>query len=282
MPNPTLSRRRLGHELRQLREAVPLTLSQVADHLDCSISKVSRIETARVAATMRDVRDMLQLYKPSDEQRELVFQLAREARQKEARWHKYGDIPDVRDFIKLEDAAESLYVYELVLIPGLLQSPEYTRLVLRANFPDLQPQEIERYVRLRRLRQSILTRADPVDLQVVIDEAALHRLVGTRLVMAGQMRNLIDACRMSNLVVQVLPFGSGIHAGMLSPFTILRFEDSASPDVVHLEHSTGDLYLTNADQLQHYWKRFERLQAMALSPVDSLAFLSDLLEKADV
>jgi hypothetical protein len=276
MTTPTLSRRRLGHELRQLREAAQLTMSEVAGHLDCSTSKISRIETARVAATVRDVRDMLELYRTTGQQRESLLQLAREARRKESRWHEYGDIPDVRDFIRLEDAAKSLCVYELLLIPGLLQTAEYTRLILAANHPELHRNEIERYVRLRRVRQSILIRRDPLVLETVIDEAAIHRLSGTRQVVQAQLNDLVAVARRPNITLQVLPFSAGIHAGMISPFTILRFPDPADPDVVHLEHAVGDLFLTNVSQVQSYKVRFERLKAMALSPGDSQALLSNL------
>ena len=223
---------------------------------------------------------MLELYQVNDQQREDLLQLARDARQKETKWHEYGDIPDVRDFIRLEDAAESLYVYELLLVPGLLQTAEYTRLILRANYPDLRQQEIERYVQLRKVRQSILSREDPPMLQALIDEAALHRLVGTPQFASKQLQGLIDSCRMPNLSFQVLPFGVGVHAGMVSPFTILRFPDRADPDVVHLEHSAGDLYLTSASQVQRYWIRLKRLQAMALTPCDSTALLRDLLRRS--
>lgn len=276
--NPTLSRRRLGHELRQLREASNLTMRDVAAHLYCSTSKVSRMETGRVAATVRDVRDMLELYNANDQQRELLLQLARDARQRETRWHEYGDIPDAREFMQLEDAAESLSIYEPLLVPGLLQSEEYTRLILRAIYPDLQPQEIERYVQLRRVRQAILIREEPVILEVVIDEAALHRLLGARPVMNEQISKLFNACHLPNLTFQVLGFNAGIHAGMTSPFTILRFPDQADPDVVLLEHSAGNLYLTSPGQVERYRMRFERLQAMALSPRDSEELLRNLLD----
>jgi hypothetical protein len=259
-------------------------MSQVAAHLDCSTSKVSRIETARVVATVRDVRDMLELFGASDQQRELLLQLARDARQRETRWNEYGDIPDaryVRDYLRLEDAAESLYVFELLLIPGLLQTQDYTRLVLRANYPDLHRRVIERYVQLRKVRQSLLTGEEPVTLQAVIDEAALHRLIGMNQVTREQIRGLIDACRMSNLTFQVLPFARGVHAGMVSAFTIFQFSDPSDPDVVHLEHSAGDLYITTVSQVQRYWLRFERLQAMALSPRDSELLLRDLLKQHD-
>ena len=188
--SPLLLRRRLGSELRRLRDAAGISTEEVAAHLYCSISKISRIETARVAATPRDVRDMLDLYKVTGQQRDALMQLASEARQKEAWWHAHGDVPDVRTYVSFEESARSISAYSAALVPGLLQAEEYARAIIGVVYPQLRPHEVERHVMLRMARQSILTGKDSPTLQAVFDEEALHRLVGGRQAMRNQVHHL--------------------------------------------------------------------------------------------
>lgn len=275
--SPTLLGRRLGSELRRLREEAGLTTDQVAGGLFCSPSKISRIETARVTATLRDVRDMLELYEVSDQQRADLLQLAHEARQKDAWWHSCRDVPDVRTFMGFERATDSIRVYESLIIPGLLQVERYAHLITRSIFPSLNHEKVARHVELRLARQALLTRDDAPTLSVVLDEAAIQRLVGMPDVIRDQLRHLTGAVQMSNITFQVLPFAAGAHGGMIGPFMILGFPHSADPDVILLEFPTGDLYLDGADQVIRYTQLFEGLQAAALPSDESAAFLAELV-----
>jgi hypothetical protein len=179
-----------------------------------------------------------------------------------------------------ERSAASICSYESLVIPGLLQVEEYTRLIIGGLFPDLTDQKVERLVELRMARQAILHGGNGVKLEVVLDEAALRRLSGERQVMRRQLRHLIDAASLPNVTVQLLPFQAGPHPGMAGPFTILGFADAADSDLVYIESSTGDVYIDQDDQLALYRTRFERLQAVALPPADSTAFLTELAEPA--
>lgn len=270
-------RRQLASELRRLRDAAGLTSKQASDHLFCTPSKISRIETGRVTANPRDVRDLLELYGANGQQREDLLRLAHEARQKETWWRAYGDVPDVRTLIAFEESAASICVYESLVIPGLLQVEDYARLILRAIFPNLPHERIERLVELRMTRQSLLEVDDPPTLEVVLDEAALHCLVSDRGVRERQLHRLIEAVGMPNVAFQLLAYRTGPHDGMAGPFTILSFVDPADPGVVHLEHSTGEVYLDRADQVDRYRTKFQHLQALACTPDESTAFLVDLV-----
>jgi transcriptional regulator with XRE-family HTH domain len=277
--SPTLLRRRLGSELRRLREAAGLTTEQVAARLYCSYSKISRIETARVTALPRDVRDMLDIYQVSGQQREDLLQLAHEARHRDAWWHSYRDLPDARTFMSLEKAADSIRAYESRIIPGLLQVEEYARLIIEAVLPSLDRQEIERYVESRMARQTLLAGDGPTRLSVVADEASLRRLIGIPQVRLRQLQRLVEAAEMPNVTIQILPFIAGQHGAMLGPFTILGFSDSADPDVVLIESPTGDLYLDSAEQVRRYGLLFERLRDAAFDPDQSAAFLVQLMKE---
>jgi transcriptional regulator with XRE-family HTH domain len=250
-----------------------MTIDEVAQHLFCSSSTVSRIERARVRVTLSVVRDMLKLYGVTGQQQEALVQLAREAQEKEGWWRAYGDVPDVRTYISFESAAESVSGYEPLLIPGLLQVEEYARKVLAVIYPNLNPQEIERHVELRMARRLALTDEHPLTLRWVLDEAALLRLLGMGHIVGHQIHHLIEAADMPNVTVQVLPFTVGAHGGMIGPFAILDFADPAYTDVVHIEQATGDLYLDGSEEAHRYGLLFERLRATALTPEQSTAFL---------
>jgi transcriptional regulator with XRE-family HTH domain len=275
--SPVLQRRRLGSELRRLREAAGVTIDEVAAHLYCSHSKISRIETARVSATVRDVRDMLDLYGVSESQREVLLELAQASRQK-AWWHAYSDLPDVRTYLGLEEAAASIHMYESLLVPGLLQVEEYARTAIATLHPELHSEDIERHVRIRMTRQEMFTKDDPRILYVVLDEAVLHRIVGNRGIMRQQLNYLTKTTDLPNVTLQILPFTAGQHAGLSGTFTIFAFPESTDLDVIYIEHSAGALYLDNADQMQRYRGTFDRLRAAALAPNDSNTLIAKMLE----
>jgi transcriptional regulator with XRE-family HTH domain len=276
--SPTVRRRRLGMELRRLREASGLTIDRVADALECSHSKISRIETAQVRATPRDVRDMLEIYGVEGDQREGLIQLAREARQT-GWWHAYPDVTKESTYVGLEVAAASIRSYEALLVPGLLQTTEYARAVTRAVRPDQRQEQIERQVELRMARQSLLTQDDPPALWVIIDEGVLCRSVGERGVMSEQLYHLTEVAELPTVTLQVLPFGAGQHAGMDGAFTILGFPEPADPAVVYLENATSDLYLESPEDVRRYTLLFDHLRAAALKPDDSTDYLATLVKQ---
>jgi len=278
--SPTVRRRRLGVELRRLREVKGLTIEQVAEALECSTSKISRVETARVTATPRDVRDMLEIYGVSGHERDSLMQIAREARQKGWWQSKFGDLPSAT-LAGLETEARHIRQYSALLIPGLLQTMDYARAVLRSIRLDLkpQPQEIERRVELRMERQRLLEQPDPPEFWVVIDEAALRRHVGGREVMIAQIEHLVETTAWPNVTLQVLPFRAGAHAGMDGEFSILTFPHTVDPDVVYIENTTSDLYVEDSGAIRRYALLFDHLRAAAPDPVESVEMMKSLIKE---
>src|SRR5918992_1894255 len=217
---PTGRRRRLGAELRRLREDAGLTIDRVAEALECSPSKVSRIETGQVSATPRDVRDMLELYRVDEDRREAMVQIAREARQR-GWWQKFVDVPDgVPAYVGLEAAATSIDVYMSLIVPALLQTPDSARAVIGAVRRDLPREEIDRRVELRVRRQGLLDQEHPPAMRVLLDDTVLARPVGGPAVMAAQRRRLLEEATRPAVTIRVLPVDAGAHAGMDRPFTL--------------------------------------------------------------
>jgi transcriptional regulator with XRE-family HTH domain len=277
--SPTVRRRRLALELRRLREAAHLTCEEVAEHLECSASKISRVETGRVSVSPRDVRDMLKLYGVPEQQRDSLVQLSRDSRQK-GWWHAYSDTinPQFATYVGLESAASEIRVYEVNLIPGLLQTEEYARTMIRSGAMNGSFEDVERKVALRMARQPALTRDDPPMLWTVVDEAALRRRVGGTELMRAQLEHVLELSALKNVAMQVIPFGAGAHPAMGRPFVILVFPERIDPDVVYLEDLTSAFYLEDVDEVDRYNVFFNHLRATALSFDDSAALVTSVLK----
>jgi transcriptional regulator with XRE-family HTH domain len=270
---PTGRRRRLGAELRRLREEAGLTIDRVAEALECSPSKVSRIETGQVSATPRDVRDILGLYRVDDARLEAMVQVAREARQR-GWWQKFVDVPDgVPAYVGLEAAATSIDVYMSLIVPALLQTPDYARAVIAAVRPDLPASEIDRRVELRLRRQELLEQERPPVMRVLLDDTLLRRPVGGPAVLAAQRRRLLADADRPAITIQVLEVAAGAHAGMDGPFTIFGFPAPAERDVVALDSAADALYLEGPEDVARYRRVFELLLPTARSPGDSAAII---------
>jgi transcriptional regulator with XRE-family HTH domain len=270
---PTVRRRRLASELRRFREAADLTIDEVGDKLECSASKVSRIETGHVGVTPRDVRDMLELYGITGDEQEALVQLAREAR-KRGWWHAYNEV-FTGTFVGLEADASSLHAFQALLVPGLLQTERYARAVIRAMRPDADEIEIKRRVAARMARQELLTDPAPPEYWAVIDEAVLHRVIDGPEVMAEQLYRMIAVAKMPHVTIQVVPFGAGAHPGMEGPFLILGFPEQADPDVVYVDSTSSGLYLEMPPDVRRYTLMFDHLRAAALRPGDTVQLIAD-------
>jgi transcriptional regulator with XRE-family HTH domain len=280
-PGPTVQRRRLGIELRRLREQAGKTIDQVAQVLECSDSKVSRIENGQVSATPRDVRDMLQFYGVDPERREELVEFARTARKK-GWWEAYSDTPIV-PLVGLEVAADRILAYEAMVVHGLLQTKDYASSLIRALQPDLSEGQIRRWVEFRMIRQDLLGRKDPPAFNVILEECALRRPVGGRPVMRAQLQHLGEAVASKpSLTLRILPLSIGEHAAMDGAFTVYSFSEPADPDVVYFEHPsfervTNDHYLESPEIVERYRLAFEGLAAAALGPDESSQFLTRLI-----
>ncbi len=222
----TVPRRQLGRYLRDLRNRSRLNVRTAAAKLEWSEAKIWRIETGQTSLRSFDVEAMCRIYGAPADLTEGLMGLAKETKAR-GWWHAYGDaIPEGFDvYIGLEEAASHVSWYESELVPGLLQTEDYARTVIRAGDPDLDDAEIEQMVHVRMARQTLLTRVtDPPVLQVVLNEAILHRPVGGEKVMVRQLERLIEAGGLATVSVRVMPFSAGLHHGIMSgPFEILRF-----------------------------------------------------------
>ncbi len=275
--SPTIRRRRLGAELRRYRDSAGVTIDVVAERLGCSPSKVSRIETGHTSATPRDVKDMLDIYGINGVESEELVQISREARQK-GWWHPFSTVL-TGAYVGLEAAARSIRAYEQQVIPGLLQTDKYAIAMIRAARLGDSDREIEQRVRVRMARQALLIQDDPIDLQVVLDEAVVSRPVGGDAVMRDQLLRLVEATRLPNVTLQILPFAAGAHAGMDGTFAILDFPDAEDPNVVFAENATGGLFLEKSDELRKYNSIFDTIRSSALSPEESRDMIAMLAEE---
>jgi transcriptional regulator with XRE-family HTH domain len=272
-------RRRLASELRRLRDAANLTCEDVAVRLECSSSKISRIETGRVLVTPRDVRELAQIYGVLEDERDRLVQLARESRQQG--WLQtfgYSLPAHVATYVDMESAAAKIRIYRGTRLYSLLQTPDYSEAIVAAagaaSVGRGGAQDPTAEVRAERQR---LARTTPQAIQAVLDEAALLRQVGGPEVMRGQIEHLIEMSAAPITCIQVIPFSSGTIPVDL-PFVVLSFPDPADPDVVCVRYPTGMLWIEDTAEVEVYRALFGQLQASALSPEESVALMTAVLK----
>jgi hypothetical protein len=265
--------------LKRCREAAGLTQENVSRHFEWHAAKVTRIETARVAVTARDVKDLLVLYGVQDEEyREALMALARLSRER-TWWTDYRDIMRPGNFVGLEAEASSLRAWEPIVLPGLLQTEAYARALMRTGRPSDPPQDIDRRVRLRMKRQGRLTSANPLSLSAIIDESVVRRVIGGPDVMDEQLRRLIDTAQLQNVTLQILPLDAGEHPFLGGSAALLEFRETTHLDVVYLEGLAGDLYEEQHSEVARYRDEFERLSTKALDRLMSVKMIEGLLRK---
>jgi len=271
--SPTVRRRELGALLRKLRTEKGLTVEQAADRLMISPSKLSRMETGHGVATVRDIRDLCDLYGVTDEaERDHLANLAVEGKQ-QAWWQSY-DL-GYATYVGLEAEAVVISAFQSSVIHGLLQTADYARAGHEGAMPKLDADQIEMQIEAKLTRQRILTRDDnPPRFTVVLDEAALHRVVGGRAVMAAQLGRILEISALPNVAVQVLPYEVGAHPAVESNFTIVELPDP-TPGVVFVEGLIGSTYLERDSDLTRYQKIFNKLQSIAMSPKSSIDLIAE-------
>lgn len=278
---PTALRMLLGAQLRGLREAAGISREAAGYEIRSSRSKISRLELGRVSCKERDIADLLTLYGVREgRQRDAVLALARQANER-GWWSRYGDVlPDwFEEYVGLEGAASLIRTYELQFVPGLFQTEDYARAVIRLGYPNAPAEEVDRRVALRMMRQhqfaanSARGGNDAPRLWAVVDETALRRPLGSVKVMRAQLDHLIKLSARPMVTLQVMPFRRGGHAAAGGPFSILRFAEPDLPDIVYLEQLTSALYLDKREDVDHYLAVMDRLFAEAESPEGSAAFL---------
>ncbi|MFF7472019.1 Scr1 family TA system antitoxin-like transcriptional regulator [Streptomyces sp. NPDC008092] len=282
---PAVRRRKLGAELRTLRTGAGLTSGEAARLVGWHQSKVSRIETGASGVKPADVRLLLDAYGVVEGQlRELLLVLAgsEDTAGRHHWWHAYRGVlpPAYRDFISLESQASAMRTLETSVVPGLLQTPEYARAVTRAAVDGRDDEALDALVEVRLARQDVLRNDPPLELSAVLDEAVLRREVGGPGVMARQLTRLVEAARLPQVRLQVLPFAAGAHIGITGPFVIFSFPSTSDLDVVVIDQLTSSLYLERKEDLQAYTEAFNTLRIHALSPEDSLDYIAAIADGA--
>jgi len=278
---PKVQRLLVGAKLRRLRTDMGLSREEAAEAIRASEWKIHRLENGQVGFKERDLVDLLERYQVTDpDEVDELLAMAREANTP-GWWQHYGDVlPQwFRTYVDLESAAALIRTYEGQFVPGLLQTDGYMRAVVHGAHLDESSEEVGRRVRLRMARQTLLTREHPPRLWAVVDEAALRRPVGGREVMRGQLERLIDATKLPNVTLQILPFAGGAHPAMVGSFSILRFTDQELPDVVYLEHLTNAVYLDKRDEVERYLDVMELLCVDSEPPAKTVELLETILNQ---
>ncbi|MET8038651.1 helix-turn-helix transcriptional regulator [Streptomyces sp. NPDC005345] len=275
--NPTVSRRRLGAELRRLRQASGLKSTEVAERLMVSQPKISHLENGNRAVSPRDVHELCALYGVTDQQViDTLLAMASESG-KRGWWHSYGDIPQ-SVYIALETDAASVHTYDPMLVPDLLQTPAYAHAVIGETIPQLTAEQAAtcRKVRLRR-QHRIYDPACPLRLSVVLDESVLHRVVGSPEIVREQLEHLNALGGKPHITIQVLPYTAGAHAGLSGQFSILQFADSSAA-VVYVERFSSDLYLEKPSDVRDFGMKHDQMQAKAFDAADSRDVIADVIK----
>ncbi|MGK5450847.1 helix-turn-helix domain-containing protein [Streptomyces radiopugnans] len=277
---PTVLRVVLGRRLGDLRRRAGLTYERAAEALDVTHATIRRMERAEVGLKIPYVEKLLRTYGVTEQSEiDSFLSLAREAN-RPGWWHRYRDVlPDwFSAFVSLESESHVIRAYEPHYVPGLLQTEEYARAVLRAGMPHAREEEIERGIALRLERQRLLARDEPPLLWVVMDETVLRRPIGGAEVMRGQISRLIEACSMPTVRLQVMPFAAGPHPAMYGPFHIFRFPIPELPDVAYSESLVGAVYFDQRDDVSAFREALDRMCAQA-APVRRTEAVLDGLRK---
>lgn len=267
--NPPVARLQLGQLLRELREQSGKTQADAAEVMECKPPKISKIEGGNATISPGDARLLIDLYGVADERAETVLRLAREARKRTS-----TRVPDwAQRFVALESISASIRVYEAELVPGLLQTEEYTRAVTKAADPERDTADVERLVDVRAERQARLTGDDPPHLWAVMNEAVIRRPVGGTEAMHKQLLCLREFLELPRVTLQVLPFSAGAHVGMGSSFHLLQMREPPEAKVVYIEDRTNADYLDGPAEMERYSLMFDRLQVAALGETETAAML---------
>lgn len=277
-PNPpTVRLRRLAAELRRLRAAASLTREEVTERTGINGVTLYRIEKARARPQKRTLLALLELYAASDAQRADL--LAVQSGSHDQGWLRpyHSELPEeYTAYIGFEAEARTVRNYESLFVPGLAQTERYARAVIKGVLPTASQIEVDQRVQARIERQAVLAKVSPLQLWAIMDEAAVRRLVGGREVMREQTQHLLQLADEPHVTLQLIPFGTGAHAGMTGSFVHMDFPDAQDPELVYVDTPAGDLFLESETEIRRYKSMFEHLQAVALGPGESADLLASV------
>lgn len=276
---PTIRGRRLARDLRQIREARKLKGDEAAALVGWDQGKISRVENAKMRVTVGEVMELCEAYEISGERRAELIQLAREAR-KQGWWLPYRGVlkQGFSDYLAFEAEADQYRSYEVHLMPGLLQTEDFARAVLRTSRVLRMPEEIDRAVEARVARQKRLTSTEnPLQMWQIIEEGALRRTIGDITTMRAELDHLLEVSRLPNVSLQVIPYRSATHVALDGPFTLLGFNDY--PDVLYVEHFGGCQYFEKPEETADGKVVFDHLRSSALNTADSAALIRQVAKE---
>ncbi|MFF2507629.1 helix-turn-helix domain-containing protein [Streptomyces sp. NPDC058067] len=271
---PTVLRMILGRRLQDMRLGVGASLEDAAKALRVKTLTIRRLEKAEVALKPLYVEKLLETYGADRQEIDEFVDLAEQANEP-GWWHSYRDVVPgwFTAYVSLETGAKTLRTYEPQYVTGLLQTPDYARAVLRGGLPNGSEEELARRVELRLHRQSLLEREDAPTLWVVMEEAVLHRAVGSADVMRVQIERLLELSELAHISVDIVPFAAGAHVGACAPFTYFRFEEPELPDIVYSELLSAAVYLDQRADVVAHLEAHSRM-ALLTSSEDSRALLN--------
>jgi transcriptional regulator with XRE-family HTH domain len=271
--NPTVRQRELSTRLRRLREERNLSVGEVADLLECSAAKVSRIETGARRVGLPDVRDLCRIYQVDEREAAQLVDLARRARE-DGWWAQYEDL-GVGPYFDFEQEAKAITYYSMSYIYGLLQSDDYARAIVRSIYPLMDGQVLKERVEARIRRQELLVRTGRPRVRVLMDEAVLRRRVGGPKVMGVQLAKISDIAASEKVIVQIVPFSSGAQTSD-SNMTLFEFDDASVSPVVHVEGLLGAQFMHRRESVDRYREVLDNLRDAALSPRESQVLITEI------
>ncbi|WP_025272440.1 helix-turn-helix domain-containing protein [Haloglycomyces albus] len=282
--SPTVRRRRIGVVLREMRVEAECSAQEAADVLECTTSTIYRMESGNVGIKPRDIRKLAEVYGAdvdSDEVQEII-RIAGESRRR-GWWARYSDsiLPAYSTYVGLESGANTLNIYDGLIINGLLQTEDYARATFTLATEESK-KLMEKRIELRMKRQERL--GDDLKLWNILDEGALRRVIGGPQVMLKQLEHLLFITERPGVDVQVLPLAAGTYPGMLGSFTIMEFsEDPAGyrhPEVVYVESHNGDIY-EEGDSVRPFQGVFNNLRSIAKGPIESREFIRKYMRELE-
>ena len=277
--SPLVQRRRLSAELRNLRQEKKLTQQEVAKAMEWSLSKMIRVENAETSISVNDLKVLLDYYGIKDKETTAELIALAHAARKRGWWRgqSYSKVAptELLKLIDYESAASSIRQFETMYVPGILQTRDYARAVLRNFYAD-EPAEEMVDLRTRREAQfTVLTREDAAQFTFLLDEPVIQRLAGGLSVMRQQLQRLVDLAELPNVTIRVVPFSAGLHPGS-GPFEIIQFADADDEYAVFIETARGDFITDNAEDTQKYLEVFDRIMQISLGPEDSVTRIHEV------
>ena len=279
---PAVQKRRLRVELRKLRSDAHFTQRDVAKAMEWSPSKLIRIENGDVGISTNDLKALLAHYGVDDKRQvERYLSMARNARKES--WSEFRGVhsSEFLTYLSYESSSALLREFEVVYVPGLLQTEEYARALWRDVYHE-EDETMDARWEARQRRQELHEASRPPQMFFIMDEAAIRRTPGGPAVMRRQLVRLKDWAQETHVTLQILPFERGAHPGMTGPFIVLEFPNPDDDDLVYLEFATGEsVSRDDPEATSDYIERFYELEDMALSHDESVALIDDAIAQLD-